>query len=132
VFIGPECVDPFARRVLRVSMGNAFKLQLYEVPEPVAAIEICKESGIESVAACLTDASEELSRFRRSGPTMLILGNEAHGLPTMVQNVANRCVRIEMELGTDSLNVSVAAGIILHSLRRSGDPDSGFDANFRK
>lgn len=132
VFIGPECVDPFARRVLRVSMGNAFKLQLYEVSEPVAAIEICKESGIESVAACLTDASEELSRFRRSGPTMLILGNEAHGLPTMVQNAANRCVRIEMELGTDSLNVSVAAGIILHSLRRSVDPDFGFDANFRK
>ncbi len=132
LFIGPECVDPFARRVLRVSMGNAFKLKYYEVPEPLAAIEICSQSGIESVAACLTDASVELSLFRRCGPTLLILGNEAHGLPKSVQNAANRCVRIEMELGTDSLNVSVAAGIILHSLRRRGEPVSAFDANFKK
>ena len=39
-------------------------------------------------------------------------------LPLEIQKAATRSVRIDMALGTDSLNVSVAAGIILHNLRR--------------
>ena len=118
VLIGPECVDPFARRVLRVSMGNAFKLRLFGVSNPLNALEICNEFGIESVAACLSATGEELSQFHRKGPTLAIFGNEAKGLPLELQRAANRCLRIDMALGTDSLNVSVAAGIILHNLRR--------------
>jgi tRNA G18 (ribose-2'-O)-methylase SpoU len=119
VIIGPECVDPFARRVLRVSMGNAFKIRFFETDNPREAMVICSRNAIESVAACLAKSSEELSVFRRHGPTLVILGNEAHGLPQAVQDAAQRSIRIDMELGTDSLNVSVAAGIILHHLRRS-------------
>lgn len=118
VLIGPECVDPFARRVLRVSMGNAFKLRLFDVPEPVSALDYCRSIGMESIAACLSKSSEELSGFRRNGPALVVFGNEAHGLPLAIQNAAFRGVRIDMALGTDSLNVSVAAGIILHNLSR--------------
>jgi tRNA G18 (ribose-2'-O)-methylase SpoU len=118
LLIGPGCVDPFARRVLRVSMGNAFKLRFFEVSDPQFAIKLCGEKGIESIAACLSKRSEELSVFRRNGPGLVVFGNEAHGLPQEIQHAASRSVRIEMALGTDSLNVSVAAGIILHSLSR--------------
>jgi len=118
VLIGPECVDPFARRVLRVSMGNAFKLRFCEVSDPKSALKKCSEKGIESIAACLSKRSEELSEFRRNGPGLVVFGNEAHGLPQEIQDAASRSVRIDMALGTDSLNVSVAAGIILHNLCR--------------
>ena len=118
LLIGPECVDPFARRVLRVSMGNAFKLRFFTVPDPLNALHLCGELGIESVAACLSKTSEELSHFRRNGPGLVVLGNEAHGLPIEIQNATTRNIRIDMALGTDSLNVSVAAGIILHNLSR--------------
>ncbi len=118
VLIGPECVDPFARRVLRVSMGNAFKLKLFDGTGMLPLIEACNAKGIESIAASLEDPSQELSSFSVAGPTLVLFGNEAHGLPPQVQAVVSRRVRIDMELGTDSLNVSVAAGIILHNLRR--------------
>lgn len=118
ILIGPECVDPFARRVLRVSMGNAFKLRFFEAPNAEAMLKLCREIGIESIAASLTASSEELGRFRRMGPALVVFGNEAHGLPLAIQNAASRGVRIDMALGTDSLNVSVAAGIILHNLKR--------------
>lgn len=118
VLIGPECVDPFARRVLRVSMGNAFKLRFFEALDPITAMGLCSGIGIESIAACLSETSEELRQFRRNGPALVVFGNEAHGLPLEIRNAATRCVRIDMALGTDSLNVSVAAGIILHDLRR--------------
>jgi len=119
ILIGPECVDPFARRVLRVSMGNAFKLRFYEVSNPVEGIRELGQLNVETLAACLTDTSQELLEVTRSGQSVVILGNEAHGLPAEVQLEASRCVRIDMEMGTDSLNVSVAAGIILHHLSRS-------------
>ena len=118
VLIGPECVDPFARRVLRVSMGNAFKLRFFAVPDPLIALQLCAASGIETIAACLSKMSEELSLFLRKGPGLVVLGNEAHGLPIDIQNASSRNIRIDMALGTDSLNVSVAAGIILHNLSR--------------
>lgn len=118
VLIGPECVDPYARRVLRVSMGNAFKLRFFEALDPLGVMSSCFEIGIESIAACLSETSEELSHFHRKGPCLVVLGNEAHGLPFEIQKAATRSVRIDMALGTDSLNVSVAAGIILHNLRR--------------
>ena len=118
VLIGPECVDPFARRVLRVSMGNAFKLRLFDASEPLEVLEMCGQLGIQSVAACLSETSEELCDFRSIGASLVVFGNEAHGLPTELQNAASRAVRIDMALGTDSLNVSVAAGIILHHLVR--------------
>ncbi len=118
ILVGPECVDPFARRVLRVSMGNAFKLRFFEVSDPMATLKWCSDNGVESIAACLSKRSEELSGFKRNGPGVVVFGNEAHGLPEGVQNAARRSVRIDMALGTDSLNVSVAAGIILHNLCR--------------
>ncbi len=126
VLIGPECVDPFARRVLRVSMGNAFKLCLFDASDPLQVLENCSQMGIESVAACLSEKSEDLSDFRRIGPALVVLGNEAHGLPIELQNSTSRGVRIDMALGTDSLNVSVAAAIILHNLvrgYRNGAPE---------
>jgi tRNA G18 (ribose-2'-O)-methylase SpoU len=114
VLLGPHCVDPFARRVLRVSMGNAFKLRLHEAPAPEATLAELHRHGIDSVAACLWKDSIELSAWQRTRPTVVVLGNEAHGLPDSVVREASRRVRIAMELGTDSLNVSVAGGIFLH------------------
>jgi tRNA G18 (ribose-2'-O)-methylase SpoU len=45
---------------------------------------------------------------------LILVGNERYGLPAEVQSAADHCVRIDMELGTDSLNVSMASGIVMH------------------
>lgn len=118
VLLGPECVDPFARRVLRVSMGNAFKLHFYQCDRPLETLADFQQAQIRTFAACLSPASVELGSARRSGPTLVLLGNEAHGLPSEIIEASSDGVRIDMSLGTDSLNVSVAAGIILHHLSR--------------
>ncbi|MCU0712114.1 MAG: RNA methyltransferase [Pirellula sp.] len=118
LFIGPDCVDPFARRVLRVSMGNAFKLNFFGVKGPDEAVKQFREAGIQSIATCFAQDSEELAEFQRRGPSVVLMGNEAHGLPPSVQRMADRRLMIAMDLSTDSLNVSVATGIILHNLCR--------------
>ncbi|AMV32309.1 tRNA (guanosine(18)-2'-O)-methyltransferase [Pirellula sp. SH-Sr6A] len=118
IVLGPQCVDPFARRVLRVSMGNAFKLRFFEVDDVHHALRAFEQKGIESIAACLADDSEELCEFARHGHSVVLFGNEAHGLPDDILTGCSRRLKIEMGLATDSLNVSVAAGIILHNLCR--------------
>jgi tRNA G18 (ribose-2'-O)-methylase SpoU len=120
LMLGPNCVDPFARRVLRVSMGNAFKLRLHRVEKVALGLEQARLRGIESLAACLSATSIELREYRRQGPVIVLLGNEAHGLPEECIQASSRGIRIDMALQTDSLNVSVAAGILLHYVCRLG------------
>jgi tRNA G18 (ribose-2'-O)-methylase SpoU len=52
---------------------------------------------------------------------LVVLGNEGNGLPDEVIEATSRGIRIEMDLGTDSLNVSVAAAILLHYVCRLGN-----------
>ncbi len=118
LFIGPNCVDPFARRVLRVSMASLLNLRLFSVPKVLPALDEFSLEGVRCIATSLDDRSMPLEEFRRQGPTLILLGNEANGLPEAVQKRADDCVRIDMCLGTDSLNVSIAAGIVLHYVTR--------------
>jgi len=118
LIIGPECVDPFARRVLRVSMGCMFNLQLSYANDPLQFLEWAKTRGIRSLATSLSDDSKPLEHYVRDSSTLVVMGNEANGLPEAVQAAAADRVRIDMELGTDSLNVSVATGIVLHYITR--------------
>ncbi len=119
VIIGPGCCDPFARRALRVSMGAVFKLQLLYsqyVADDLAWLQ--ETAGVECIATSLGVRSTQLEQASRSGPVAIFVGNEKAGLPEEVQNLASRQIRIDMDSGIDSLNVSVAAGIVLHHFSR--------------
>ena len=72
------------------------------------------EWGVELAATVLDDAAEPLSHAGRAGRFGLLFGNEAQGLDGEHVAVCQRRVTIPMKLGTDSLNVAVAAGIFLY------------------
>ena len=118
LIIGPECVDPFARRVLRVSMGCMLNLRISYANDPISFLTWASSEGIRSLATSLSSDSKPLEQYRRVKATLVVMGNEANGLAEHVQNAATDRVKIDMLLGTDSLNVSVAAGIILHYVTR--------------
>lgn len=118
VLLGPGTVDPYSRRALRVSMGNALSLQLLSTHDPVSCLQRLQKSGMEVVATALNERSQPLETAKRRGPLLLLMGNEKHGLPAEILALADRCVRIDMELGTDSLNVGVAAGIAMYHFCR--------------
>jgi tRNA G18 (ribose-2'-O)-methylase SpoU len=118
LFIGPGCVDPYARRVLRVSMGGMLNLNKYSVSEIEGNLQDFSEAGVHTIATTLADDSIRLEDFRRTGPTLIVLGNEAEGLSKSVQQACKTRLRIDMSPDTDSLNVSVAAGIVLHYVTR--------------
>lgn len=115
VIIGPGTADPLSRRALRVSMGTALRLNLLRSRDMQTDLAwLQDEMQLEGVATSLEGGSQPLERATRSGAVLILVGNERYGLPADVQQIAKRKVRIDMELGTDSLNVCVAAGIVFH------------------
>lgn len=117
LLLGRHCADPFSRRVLRVSMGAALVLPLFETSDLAEDLERLRRAGFERVAAVLDPLALPLPAWRPTPRTALLLGNEGHGLAPPWQARADRRVTIPMQAGIDSLNVAAAAGVLLYHIR---------------
>jgi len=114
VLLGPGCADPYYRKALRTSMGNAFSLPLHSCDSGTLA-EL-GEAGFEVAAATLSPAAIPIGTFVPRRPLALIVGNEGFGIPADIVALCGTEVYIPMAAGVDSLNVVVAAGICMYEL----------------
>jgi len=110
----PGTVDLWNPKVIRSSMGAQFVHPAFHstLSELIAFLE---KEGIElwSTAAEGSALSPELAPQRLA----IALGNEGSGLSADVRSRSGRTVSLPISSGTESLNVAVAAGIILYELR---------------
>ena len=119
VLIGPSCPDALSRRVVRVSMGAALRLPVYVPDDLIASVgQLRADHGLEVIATVAEGDAEILDRAARPDRLALLLGSEAFGLGPEWLALADRRMTIPMRPGADSLNVAVAAGIILHHFTR--------------
>lgn len=125
VLLGEGCADPYYRKALRASMGNAFSLPLLACDEK--ELRTLAAHGFDLVAATLSDRAKPLSPAAANDapgedasalPLILILGNEGFGLPKGITDLCSREVYIPMSEGVDSLNVVVAGSICMYALIR--------------
>lgn len=117
--LSDDTVDPFSRRVTRVSMGTVFQHQLFQMDHSENQIKELANSGFRIVATSLAKDSTAISEFNPDDrPVLLMVGNESDGLPKKLQQIANDRIRIPMDRGTDSLNVAVAAAILMYELTK--------------
>lgn len=124
MILGPQCCDPFFRRSIRVSMGSVFQLNLFQSSDLLQDLRRLRDEWQFELAAAVLDVSAETLRQARRGDRLaLLFGNEAQGLPPQVVATCQRRITIPMHLGTDSLNVSVSAGVFLYHF--CSDPDGG-------
>jgi tRNA G18 (ribose-2'-O)-methylase SpoU len=119
VLLGGSCADPFSRRVLRVSMGTAFRLSIGSPPHLLAELVRWQDQhGIELVAAVLDPKAEPLESAVRTPQMALLIGNEGQGLPEEWRSVCRRRITLAMARGTDSLNVAAATAVFLYHFTR--------------
>lgn len=111
------CADPFSWKALRGSMGSAFRLP--HVCDVVLedAVDGLSRRGLRLVATS-ADAPQRHDEADLAAPCALVLGNEAAGLPQAVLARADCRVRIPMAGRVESLNVGVAAGVLLFEAAR--------------
>jgi RNA methyltransferase, TrmH family len=109
--------DPFSPKSLRGAMGSAFRLPIWSGPSYEEVIDWCREHGI--VTACAdAEADTDYTDLDWTKAIALLLGPESTGFTTEELMNTDRRVRISMKGMAESLNVSVAAGILLFEATR--------------
>jgi TrmH family RNA methyltransferase len=116
------CAHPFSWKALRGSMGSAFRLPLVRAATAPEAMDRLDEHGVRVIATA-TDGESRYDEVDLVGPVALAVGSEGAGLPAHVTRRAALRVRIPLTPPVESLNVGVAAGLVLfEAARQRGFP----------
>lgn len=119
VVCSPDCVDVFNPKVVQASMGSVFRVRaVYEDP-----LTLIQSVGKElPVFGAFLDG-ENVLQMSLETPAVLVIGSESHGIRPGVEPVISRRVWIPSYPSAEgsvaeSLNASVACGILMHEFRR--------------
>lgn len=102
---------------VKTSAGALSHLPVCKVPSLEESVNYLKESGFV-VVACTEKSSEVYTQIDMGGPVALIMGSEEDGISDEVLEMADYRARIPMLGKIESLNVSVAAGVMLFEVVR--------------
>lgn len=108
-------VDVLHPSTLRASLGTAFTVPIAR--STVADFAAWQRAQNIFLLGTSANAKTQYNRFKGSGPTALLLGNEREGLNQELTAMANQMVTIPMQGQASSLNLAVAAGIMMFTLR---------------
>ena len=105
--------------ILKSSAGAAAWMNVIEVPNLNHAITMLKDSGFWVYVADM--GGEPLGNVSFAERVAIVMGSEGSGVSRLVKKNADAIISIEMSGKIDSLNVSVAAGIIMYEIVRIED-----------
>ena len=108
---------PLTATVIKASAGATAYLPVVRVKNLVVAIDQMKEKGLWVVGVDPA-GNQNWTDFDYKGPVALVLGGEHRGLRRLVREHCDALVRIPMLGNIASLNISVAAGVILYEVVR--------------
>ena len=118
-------VDPFHPEVVRASVGALFSLPLSVVSTGEFLVWV-RDQAVRLVVSSPT-AERSYDRAVVTGPTALVVGSEKSGVTDDMRDAADELVRLPMTGGVDSVNVAVAAGVLVFDAlrQRAGRGESG-------
>jgi TrmH family RNA methyltransferase len=117
LLLSENCVDLDNPKVLRASAGQWFKLPMATVPNLVQELQGYRDRGVQIIAT-LPTATQTLWEIDFQQPSLIVMGNEGAGLSPEIAAIANVQVQIPLAPGVESLNVGIAAAIMLYEARR--------------
>jgi len=120
----PGTVSPWNQKAMRASAGSVFRLPVIQ-----AGVDECfarlKEAGVQVLTTAVRDATPaDAVDFSR--PIALLIGNEGGGVPEEIAARAGGAVTIPCPGPVESLNASVAAGVLLYEASRQRRAGHGF------
>lgn len=117
VVVDDTCADPWGWKALRASMGSAFHVPVVRTKTLGLVVDGWRAAGVAVVAAVPRDGTPMYDvDFTR--PTAILIGGEGAGLSDAVLSGADIRVTIPMSEAVESLNVAVAAALLLYEARR--------------
>lgn len=109
--------DPFHKHCVRAARGAVGRVPLLTADDLPACLHHLRARGVTVVGAAL-NGEAELFHCALPCPVAIVVGNEHSGLRSGTLDACSLRLRIPMRPGQDSLNVGVAAGILLYEVYR--------------
>jgi TrmH family RNA methyltransferase len=116
--------NPFSWKALRGSMGSALRFPIAHGLDPSAALACPRRFGARTVAAVPRDGRLP-DAIDWTGRVALLLGGEGPGLPDAIANQCDDRVTVPMAPRVESLNVALAAAVLVYAARRQRVPNGG-------
>lgn len=116
ILVSKGTVDAYNSKVIRSTMGAIFRIKIIECENLKEMLKEIKKHKFEIVVSSLqTDNSVYDINYNKKA---IVIGNEANGVEKEIQDIADKKIKIPMLGKTESLNASVATGIILYEYVR--------------
>jgi TrmH family RNA methyltransferase len=117
VVVTTGVADPFSWKALRGGMGSTFRLPIASGQSLDAAVGRARAAGLRVIATTARGGTPLPACDLRPGCAIL-LGGEGSGLPATIVEAADERVTIPMQPPVESLNVAIAAALVLYEAAR--------------
>lgn len=110
-------VDVYSPKVLRSSMGSAFRLPVLAEASHEILSDLRQKHALHLTAAA-GEGEMDYDHYDWRQPTLLLLGNEGRGVSAELMDACDTRLRIPMANGVESLNVAAAGAVMLFEASR--------------
>jgi RNA methyltransferase, trmH family, group 3 len=116
IIVSDKTADIYNPKVVRSTMGAIFRVKVIESNHLVETLKEIKKHKFKIVSTSLEDSKNiyEIDYEKKA----IVIGNEANGVSKEVQDISDEKIKIPMLGKTESLNASVAAGIVIYEYVR--------------
>ena len=116
ILVSKGTADSYNPKVVRSTMGAIFRVKIIECKDLENTLKEVKKHKFKLVVTSLqTEKSLYDINFDKK---LIVIGNEANGVEQKIQDLADEKIKIPMLGKTESLNASVATGIVLYEYVR--------------
>ena len=116
ILISKGTVNPYNSKVIRSTMGSIFRINIIECENLVKVLEDIKKNNYKIIATSIE--TKESIYDTRLNQKVIVIGNEANGISKEILEIVDEKLTIPMLGKTESLNASVATGVILYEYVR--------------
>ena len=115
VIVSSKSADIYSLKTLRSMQGSHFHLPIYRMLVETF-VEEAKKNNLPILATTLSQNSKDYRKLARQENFALVMGNEGQGISPFMTDQADQLVHISMKGQAESLNVAIAAGILMFYL----------------
>jgi len=114
MILSSDCAEIYNPKTVRSTMGSIFRIKVWSSPELAASLSKLKKHGFKIFGLDLSGS--DLAKIMPCDKTIFVLGSESHGLSPKVASLCDKMYNIKGKGQTESLNVAIAAGILLNKI----------------
>lgn len=117
VILSQGCVDVYNPKVLRSTMGSVFHVPIYNSSDILKDLKYIKDKKAVICASHL-EGKTAYYNLDNADNIAVVIGNEARGIRDDIKDISDVLVKIPMKGRVESLNASIAAGLLMFEIMR--------------